>query len=79
MSFTVKQNASQVVIDGHGPFCGLPNFLDALILEHLHKVLLDPVFKYLRVLLRWHVLNRGLACHLNLIAGEELPPVLLFC
>ena len=79
MSFTIIENASQVVIDGHGPLCGLPNFLDALILEHLDKVLLDPVLKYLRVLLRWHVLDRGLTCRLNLVAGEELPPVLCFC
>ena len=76
MSFTIIENASQVVIDGHGPLCGLPNFLYALILEHLDKVLLDPVLEYLRVLLRWYVLNRFLTCHLNLIAGKELPPAL---
>ena len=79
MSLTVIKNASQVVIDGHGPLSSLPNFLNALILEHLDKVLLDPVLKYLRVFLRLHVFNRiSLTCHLNLIAGEELPPVLCF-
>ena len=32
----------------------------------------------MRVLLRWHVLNGGLTCRLNLVAGEELLPVLYF-
>ena len=77
MLFTVIEDISEVIIDGDGPFCSLPDFLDAFILEHLDEVLLNFVLEHLRLLF-FRCVNdvKSLDRHLNFIGLEELLPAL---
>ena len=74
---TVDQHVLQIVIHSDCPLGGLPDFLDAFLLEHLDEVLLDAVLQHLRVgVLPWARVNDlRLDSSLLLVFREELLPV----